>query len=157
MLLYLTTEVDISWFATYLQLHFFPVVMLSCCNQSSLQIFLQGLYIFTVPKWATLSLSECDKHQARWYPASRCLWKIVVVALLFKWVSLMIRFIIWVKKGLILLFWYFLNLTSFYRGKFVKNHSLKLILWYFLAHIAYVLDLSHFWWSYDGFFSVVML
>ena len=33
-----------------------------------------------------------------------------------------------------------------YHGKCVKLYGLKLILFYYLAHIASVLVLSHFWW-----------
>ena len=39
VLLCLTIEMDITRFATHLQLHFFAVVILSCFNQSLLQIF----------------------------------------------------------------------------------------------------------------------
>ena len=34
-----------------------------------------------------------------------------------------------------------------YNGKCVKLHGLKLILFYYLANLASVLILSHFWWS----------
>ena len=39
VMLFLTTEVYIHCFATYLQLHFYAAVILSCCNQILLQIF----------------------------------------------------------------------------------------------------------------------
>ena len=73
-----------------------------------------------------------------------------IVSLLFKWLPLMIRFIIFGKKVVIFLIRKYLNVMRFYHGKFVKLHVLKLILWYYLVHIDSILCLYRFWWS-DGF------
>ena len=64
------------------------------------------------------------------------------MALCFKWLPLVISFIVWYKKGLMSLFRDCLNLTSFYNGEFISLHALKLTLWYYLVHISYILGLS---------------
>ena len=62
-----------------------------------------------------------------------------MVALLFKRVLFIIRFLNFRKKGLLLLFQDCLNVAIMW--------NLKLILLSYLAHIPSILVLSHFWWS----------
>ena len=61
LLLCLKTEVCINSFSNSLKLHFYAAVILSCCNQSLLQIVLGALFLL-----------ECKKHQSRLYPEARC-------------------------------------------------------------------------------------
>ena len=62
------------------------------------------------------------------------------MTLFFKRMLIMIRFLTCSKK-LSRIY------ECHYNGKRVKLHGLKLILLYYLAHIASVLVLSNFWWS----------
>ena len=80
--------------------------------------------------------------------------KMEITAILFKWVSLIIKLIIFGKEGPLLLFQDSLDITRFHNGKFVKLHGLKIMLWYYLSHIASIIKLSKFWCEY-GFFITV--
>ena len=136
----------------YLICSFLSTSFILCCGIILMQPkliadFLQRHNIFKVPTWGTLYLSGCGKHQSRWHPVDR-FWKNYIMVILFKWVQMMIRFVIWVKKGPLFLFWVCLDFTIFHHGKYVKLRGLKCILWYCLEHISSFLELYNFGWSY---------
>ena len=88
-------------------------------------------------------LSECNKHQAKPYPVDHC-WRINVDGgSPVQMGTFMIRFFIFIKKGLLFLFQDCLNVAIMW--------NLKLILSYYLAHIPYILILYKFWWSVPVF------
>ena len=67
----LTKEIDMTRFETSLQLHFFHVVVVYCCNQRLLQVFLKG-EIFSHYQGGHLIIFGVQKNQARQYPVDRC-------------------------------------------------------------------------------------
>ena len=85
-------------FATSLQLHLFDVVILSCCNQRLLQIFLVALFLW--------SATNTNPYHTLWLIVDK---EMEIMDLLFKRVLFIIRFLICIKKGLMFLFYEFLN------------------------------------------------
>ena len=90
----------INCFENSLQLHFYADIILSCCNQSLLQIF-QVLYCFQ-------SATNIKPDDILQFVVEN---KMEMVALLFKWVLLIIRFFICIKKVPLFLFQKHLNVT----------------------------------------------
>ena len=133
---------DINRFSNSLKYISFMLSSYLAANRASWIFFSQGQYIFTISRWGTLLISDYVKNQSRWYTAANRWKKLEIMDILFKWLPMMIRFIIWDKKGLIFIFWNFLNAMKVFN----KLHGLKLILWYYLSHIASILNFSHFWW-----------
>ena len=102
VLLVIYIEVYIICYKTSLQLQFYAAVILSCCNQILLQIF-------WVPYcYQSTTIINTYRH----YPPLKLIGKKKDnVALLFKWMMIMIRFFIWNKKGPLFLFQDFLNVN----------------------------------------------
>ena len=144
VLLCLMSDVDITRFANSLQLHF-AVFVLSCFNQSLLQIFWKDrifAHYQVGPPCRFCSATNINPE----YILQIIVEKKDIMTLLIKWVLLMIRFIVWVTEVLMLLFWDCLNVMRFYQRKFIKLCCLLFIL-------CSILETSHVWWS-DGFLSI---
>ena len=129
----LTTEAYIHCMENFLQLNFYAAVILSCCNKSLLHIFIGCLIAIRVTQTPIQRIS-CSSLVTKNGDFGSPLQTNAANDL-----------VLHINQGgpyvpLSLL------LECHHYGKSFKLHGLKLILLYYLAHIASVLVLYHFWW-----------